>query len=113
MPKRSAGLLLYRTTGSGLEVLLAHPGGPFWYRKDDGAWTIPKGEANEGEDLLDAAKREFHEEMGSPAEGEFIALQPCRQSGGKLVYAWAVAGNFDPTTLRSNLFSMEWPPRSG
>ena len=113
MAKRSAGLLLYRRTAGGIEVLLVHPGGPFWARKDDGAWSIPKGEFEDGENPLDAAKREFEEETGTYPIGEFEPLQPVRQSGGKVIYAWAVQGSFDPAGLKSNTFSMEWPPRSG
>jgi len=113
MPKHSAGLLLFRRAESGWQVLLAHPGGPFWARKDKGAWSIPKGELAEDEDPLQGALREFAEETGHHVTGEFIALDPIRQPGGKLVYAWAVAGDFDPAGLRSNTFSMEWPPRSG
>lgn len=96
-----------------LEVLLAHPGGPLWAGKDEGAWTIPKGEIDEGEDGLAAARREVEEETGARPSGEFIALDPVRQRGGKLVHAWAVESDFDPATCRSNLFQMEWPPRSG
>jgi predicted NUDIX family NTP pyrophosphohydrolase len=110
---KSAGLLLYRTCNGPLEVLLAHPGGPFWTRKDEGAWTIPKGAIDEGEDPLDAAKREFTEETGVVASGAFVALEPVRQPGGKLIYAWAVEGDCDAGAIVSNLFSMEWPPRSG
>ena len=113
MPKKAAGLLLYRESARGLEVLLAHPGGPFWARKDDGAWSIPKGEFEEGEAPLDAAKREFEEETGFKPQGEAIPLEPLRQAGGKLVYAFAMRGDFDPATLTSNTFRMEWPPRSG
>ena len=96
-----------------MEVLLVHPGGPLWARKDEGAWSIPKGEMEEGEDPLAAARREFAEETGAAPEGEFAALQPVKQPGGKLVYAWAIRGDFDPASLRCNTFSMEWPPRSG
>lgn len=113
MPKRSAGLLLYRELRGVVEVLLVHPGGPFWAHKDDGAWSIPKGEIDSGEEPLAAARREFAEETGAPCEGEFIALQPARQPSGKIVYAWAVRADFDPARLRSNTFSMEWPPKSG
>jgi len=113
MPKHSAGLLFFRRAESGCQVLLAHPGGPFWARKDKGAWSIPKGELAEDEDPLQGALREFAEETGHHVTGEFIALDPLRQPGGKLVYAWAVEGDFDPAQLRSNTFSMEWPPRSG
>jgi len=96
-----------------LEVLLAHPGGPFWSKKDAGAWTIPKGEFLDDEEALTAAKREFEEEMGSPIDGEFFELEPLRQPSGKVIYAWAVRGDFDPGRLSSNLFTMEWPPKSG
>ena len=113
MAKKSAGLLLYREGAEGLEVLLVRPGGPFWARKDAGAWSIPKGEFADGEDPLRAAQREFEEETGTRPEGEFVALVPIKQPGGKLVYAWAVHADFDTASLRSNTFSMEWPPRSG
>lgn len=113
MPTTSAGLLLYRSTLSGLEVLLVHPGGPFWRRKDLGAWSIPKGEATEGEDLLAAAKREFNEETGFHAKGPAIPLGLTRQPGGKIVHAWAVNGDVDPSQLRSNTFQIEWPRGSG
>jgi predicted NUDIX family NTP pyrophosphohydrolase len=116
MPKTSAGLLLYRNSrdGSGIEVLLAHPGGPFWRKKDEGAWTIPKGEFTDDEDPLAAAKREFEEELGAaPPSGDYIQLQPIKQKNGKIVHAWAVEGDFDPKTLKSNTFEMEWPPKSG
>ncbi len=94
-------------------MLLVHPGGPFWQRKDLGAWSIPKGEAAEGEDLLAAARREFREETGSPVEGSAIPLGCIRQSGGKIVHAWAVSGDLDPRSLQSNTFEMEWPRGSG
>jgi predicted NUDIX family NTP pyrophosphohydrolase len=113
MAKRSAGILLFRRCNGELEVFLAHPGGPFWAKKDLGAWTIPKGEIAEGEDPLAAAKREFEEEIGVAIDGEFIELQPIRQRSGKQVQAWAVEGDCDPASLRSNPFSMEWPPKSG
>ena len=113
MARTSAGLLLFRRTSAGVEVLLVHPGGPLWAKKDEGAWSIPKGEIDAGEDPLAAARREFEEELGSPVSGEFIALAPIRQASGKVVHAWAVEGNFDPATLTSGIFSMEWPPRSG
>jgi predicted NUDIX family NTP pyrophosphohydrolase len=113
MPKTSAGLLLFREIEGRLEVLLVHPGGPFWARKDDGAWSIPKGELEEGEDPLAAAKREFQEETGQSAEGEPIPLEPLRQPSGKTVQAWALRGDLDPAHLKSSTFSLEWPPRSG
>lgn len=117
MPKTSAGLLLFRQRAAGLEVFLVHPGGPFWARKDDGAWSIPKGELTAGEDALSAANREFAEETGFAVgewpPGEYLPLDPLRQPGGKVVHAWAVRGDADPARLRSNTFSMEWPPRSG
>jgi predicted NUDIX family NTP pyrophosphohydrolase len=114
MAKPSAGILLYRTAGGEPEVLLVHPGGPFWAKKDAGVWSIPKGEYEAGEDPLAAAAREFEEELGtaSPDAG-LVELGAVRQAGGKLVTAWAVEGDFDPAGLRSNSFSMEWPPRSG
>jgi predicted NUDIX family NTP pyrophosphohydrolase len=115
MPKDSAGVLLFRGDApDGLEVLLAHPGGPVWAKKDDQGWTIPKGEPSPGEDLLVAAKREFEEEMGSAPSGEFLALGSILQpSGRKVVHVWAARSDFDVASLKSNLFSMEWPPRSG
>jgi predicted NUDIX family NTP pyrophosphohydrolase len=113
MSKNSAGLLLFRDAQGALEVLLVHPGGPFWAKKDLGAWSIPKGEFSDEEDPFQAALREFNEEMGEGVTGAFIALEPRRLAGGKTVYAWAVRSDFDPERLRSNTFSMEWPPRSG
>ncbi|MEW5881000.1 MAG: NUDIX domain-containing protein [Pseudomonadota bacterium] len=113
MPKQSAGLLLYRESRGAIEVLLVHPGGPFWARKDAGAWSIPKGEFDADEEPLAAARREFEEETGQVVTGEFIALQPVRQRSGKIVHAWAVRADFDPARLRSNTFTMEWPPKSG
>jgi predicted NUDIX family NTP pyrophosphohydrolase len=109
--KRSAGLLLYR--GPEPEVLLVHPGGPFWARKDDGAWSIPKGEYEEGEEPEAAARREFAEETGYEPAGSALALGSFRQSAAKTVMVWALEGDFDPATLQSNTFTMEWPPRSG
>jgi predicted NUDIX family NTP pyrophosphohydrolase len=111
--KESAGLLMYRLRNSTLEVFLVHPGGPYWAKKDLGAWSIPKGEFEAGEDRLDAAKREFQEETGFLPEGNFIALNPIKQPGGKLVHAWMVKGDCDAKAIVSNRFSMEWPPRSG
>lgn len=111
--RQSAGLLLYRVRESGIEVLLVHPGGPFWARRDEGAWTIPKGELEADEAPLAAARREFLEETGAAVEGRFEALTPVRQTGGKRVYAFAIEADFDPATLASNTFEIEWPPRSG
>jgi predicted NUDIX family NTP pyrophosphohydrolase len=111
--KQSAGLLLFRRRASALEVLLVHPGGPFWARKDDGAWSIPKGEVADQEDALKAARREVEEETGARPEGPFLALSPVRQAGGKIVFVWAVESDFDTASLRSNLFELEWPPKSG
>ena len=113
MPKRSAGLLMYRGSGAGLSLLLVHPGGPFWARKDLGAWSIPKGEYAPDEDPLAAARREFEEETGARPHGEFQPLGDVVQAGGKRVSAWAVAGDLDPAALVSNMFELEWPPRSG
>ena len=113
MSKRSAGLLMYRRRAAGIEVFLVHPGGPFWEKKDLRAWSIPKGEYSEDEPPLAAAKREFEEETGFAAGGDFIELGELKQSGGKIVTAWAFQGDCDPTRLRSNTFMMEWPPRSG
>jgi len=113
MPRRSAGLLLYRRSQRGLEVFLVHPGGPFWAKKDLGAWSIPKGEYDQSEAALDAARREFAEETGFTAEGEFVELGTVRQASGKLVSAWALEGDCDPAALVSNLCEIEWPPRSG
>jgi predicted NUDIX family NTP pyrophosphohydrolase len=114
MPKKkSAGLLLFREVSGRLEVLLVHPGGPFWAKKDEGAWSIPKGEFEDNEDPLAAAKREFEEETGFTPKGEMIPLEPLRQPSRKLVYAWAMKRDLDPSGLKSNMFSMEWPPKSG
>jgi len=112
-PRQSAGILLYRNRGAATEVLLVHPGGPFWKNKDDGSWTIPKGEPSPGEELLDAAKREFREETGFAADGDGVPLAPVRQSGGKIVHAWAIEGDCKPEELASNSFTIEWPPCSG
>ena len=109
----SAGLLLYRIRHAAIEVLLVHPGGPYWKPKDDGAWSIPKGEFSGAEDPLVAARREFFEETGVAIEGDLRALKPIQQSGGKIVHAWAVEGDLDPTAIVSNTFDIEWPPRSG
>ncbi len=113
MRKLSAGLLLFREVAGRLEVLLVHPGGPLWARKDEGAWSIPKGEFEEGEGALEAARREVEEEAGFAPSGEAIPLQPLREPSGKWVHAWAMRADFDPAALKSNTFSMEWPPRSG
>ena len=113
MAKRSAGILMYRRREGELQVFLGHPGGPFWSRKDAGAWSIPKGEIDEGEDPLAAAKREFAEETGLRPDGELVALAPIRQKGGKVVLAWAIEGDCDARAIKSNIFSMEWPPKSG
>jgi predicted NUDIX family NTP pyrophosphohydrolase len=114
MPKISAGLLLHRTANGQLEIFLVHPGGPFWAKKDDGAWSIPKGEFSPGEDPLAAAQREFHEETGLTVAGPFVPLTPVKQPGGKIVHAWAVAApHLEAAAIRSNTFSLEWPPRSG
>jgi predicted NUDIX family NTP pyrophosphohydrolase len=113
MPKISAGLLMYRIRDSELEFLLAHPGGPFWEDRDAGAWTIPKGEIQEGEEPIAAARREFEEESGVQPRGDFMELTPIRQKSGKIVCAWAFEGDCDPTRIHSNLFKMEWPPNSG
>lgn len=112
MPRQSAGILIYRRR-PGLEVLLVHPGGPLWAGKDLGAWTIPKGEFAGDEAPLAAARRELAEETGLTPDGPFLPLTPIRQRSGKLVHAWACAGDCDPAQLRSNTFEMEWPPRSG
>jgi predicted NUDIX family NTP pyrophosphohydrolase len=113
MPKKSAGILLYRWSRGQLGVFLVHPGGPFWAKKDDGAWSIPKGEFEEDEDAFEAAKREFEEETGLALKGKFEPLESVRQPGGKIVYAWAIEGDADPGTVRSNTFSIEWPKGSG
>jgi predicted NUDIX family NTP pyrophosphohydrolase len=108
----SAGLLAFRRI-VGLQVLLAHPGGPFWAKRDAGAWTIPKGPVEAGDDLLVTAEREFTEETGFVAHGPFIPLRPVRQKSGKVVHAWAFEADFDPACFTSNLFEMEWPPKTG
>ena len=113
MPKRSAGLLLFRRPKTGVEFFLVHPGGPFWAKKDLAAWSIPKGEYEEGESPLDAARREFTEETGFEVGGEFLELGVVRQPSGKLVSAWAIEGDCNPANLISNFCEIEWPPRSG
>jgi predicted NUDIX family NTP pyrophosphohydrolase len=113
MARQSAGLLMYRRRQGTVEVLLAHPGGPFWAKKDLGAWSIPKGEFEPDEDSRAAAKREFEEETGFSVTGEFIPLAPIKQPGGKIVHIWAVEGDCDAAAIKSNTFMIEWPPRSG
>lgn len=113
MPQTSAGLIMYRVRDGRLQVFLVHPGGPFWAKKDEGAWSIPKGEFSPEEDALCAAKREFEEETGIRVQGEFLPLGAIRQKSGKSVRAWAFEGDCDPERIQSNTFSMEWPPRSG
>ena len=113
MQKRSAGLLMYRVRDTQLEVMVVHLGGPFWARKDNGAWFIVKGEVDPNEAEFDAALREFQEETGIKAGGEFIPLGSVKHKGGKIVHAWAFEGDCDPAAIRSNTFTIEWPPRSG
>lgn len=113
MSSQSAGILLYRKVSGQLQVFLVHPGGPFFKNKDLGAWSIPKGEFLDDEEPLIAAKREFEEETGQPVDGNFIALNPVKLKSGKKVYAWALEGDIDHETIFSNLFEMEWPPKSG
>ncbi len=111
--KLSAGILLYRLRSGEVEVFLVHPGGPFWAKKDEGAWSIPKGEYEAGADTLTTAKREFHEETGFTVDGTFHALTPLKQPSGKVISAWAVEGDLDAAAVKSNTFPMEWPPKSG
>jgi predicted NUDIX family NTP pyrophosphohydrolase len=113
MPKRSAGILLFRRKGPSSELLLVHPGGPFWAKKDDGAWSIPKGLYEAADDPLAAARREFEEETGCAPPADAMELGSFKQPGGKVIMAWAAEGDFDLRFFRSNLFSMEWPPKSG
>jgi predicted NUDIX family NTP pyrophosphohydrolase len=113
MPKKSAGLLMYRRRHGSLEVFLVHPGGPFWQKKDVGSWSIPKGEYTADEDPLEVAKREFQEETRFKASGEFVPLTSRKQPSGKIITAWAFEGDCDASTIESNTFSMEWPPHSG
>ena len=113
MAKQSAGLVVFRAIRGRLEVLLVHPGGPFWRNKDEHAWSVPKGELENGEDALAAARRELAEETGLTCDGTFVPLRPLKQPSGKLVHAWAIEHDFDPAQLRSNTFELEWPPKSG
>ena len=113
MPRQSAGLLLYRRSQGRLEVFLVHPGGPFWKTKDQGAWSIPKGEAAEADDLFETAVRELREETGFDATGPAVALPPVKQAGGKTVHAWAMEAELDADAIVSNTFTLAWPPRSG
>lgn len=113
MPRTSAGIALFRRAGGRLELFLAHPGGPFWRNKDEGAWTFPKGEYTGDEAPLIAARREFREEIGLDLDGEFIDLGVVKQSGGKVVRVFAIEGDCDPATIRSNTFKQVWPPKSG
>lgn len=111
--RRSAGIILYRKRHGSTEIFLVHPGGPYWAKRDEGSWSIPKGEYEEGEEAIDAARREFLEETGVAVNGPFLALRPVRQPSGKIITAWAAEGELDPARLRSNSFSLEWPPKSG
>jgi predicted NUDIX family NTP pyrophosphohydrolase len=113
MTKKSAGVLMYRVKKKFPEVLLVHPGGPFWAKKDDGAWSIPKGEFDKDEIPLNAAVREVEEELGIAISGEFVELTPLKQKSGKLIYCWALQHDFDPLKISSNTFELEWPPKSG
>ena len=110
--KQSAGIILFKIEKNKLMIFLVHPGGPYWQKKDEGAWSIPKGEFNEGENALVAAKREFMEETGYTISGNFIELTPIKQKSGKTVYAWAVESNIDAGNIKSNSFEIEWPPKS-
>jgi predicted NUDIX family NTP pyrophosphohydrolase len=113
MASQSAGILLYRVIDTHIEFFLVHPGGPFWQKKDLGAWTIPKGEFTAAENALAAAKREFEEETGLTLTGDFIKLSPVKQKAGKLIHAWALEGDIDASSISSNTFNLEWPPKSG
>jgi predicted NUDIX family NTP pyrophosphohydrolase len=113
MPRLSAGLLMYRIKDGAIQVLLAHPGGPYYAKKDDESWSIPKGEPGPDEDLFLTAQREFEEETSLKPTGPCVPLQPVKQKGGKFVHAWAFEGDCDPTAIKSNTFTMEWPPKSG
>ena len=113
MSKKSAGILFYRVIDYSIEILLVHPGGPYWEHKDAGAWSIPKGELDDNEDPLETAIRELEEETGIKVSGAFIELTPAKQKSGKLIYAWGIQGNCDPGKIKSNSFTIEWPPKSG
>ncbi len=113
MSKKSAGIVMYRFKNKILEVFLVHPGGPFWSNKDKHVWSIPKGEFDEGENILEAAKREFQEETGFEVDGNFTQLQPVKQPSRKIIYAWTVESDCDASAIKSNTFPMEWPPKSG
>jgi len=113
MAKKSAGIIVYRFRSTGLEVFLGHPGGPYWANKELDAWSFPKGEFGNDEHPLDAARREFEEETGKTIDGEFIKLKPYKTSSKKTIYAWAVEGDINENTIQSNLFDLEWPPKSG
>jgi len=113
MMKQSAGILVYRLNKNSVEVLLVHPGGPFWIKKDAAAWSIPKGEFSEDENPMDAAIREFKEETGKEISGDFISLNPLKQKSGKIIYAWMVNADFNAEEIKSNMFEIEWPPKSG
>ena len=113
MKKKSAGILVYRDIDGSHEVFLVHPGGPYWVKKDLNAWSVPKGEPDDEEDLFVAAKREFGEETGLEISGDFMELEPVKQPSGKIIYTWAVESDLDASAVESNLFEMEWPPRSG
>jgi predicted NUDIX family NTP pyrophosphohydrolase len=113
MSKQSAGILLYRKTNDNLQVFLVHPGGPFFKNKDNGSWSIPKGEFLDDEEPLAAAKREFEEETGQPIDGKFLSLGSVQQKSGKIVHAWAIEGDINHETIVSNVFDLEWPPKSG
>lgn len=113
MPKDSAGILLFKGRNGTLQVFLVHPGGPYFAVKDAGVWSVPKGLLEPGESHLQAARREFEEETGQPIDGEFVQLTPVKQKNGKIVHAWAVEGDIDAAHIRSNAFSLEWPPHSG
>jgi len=111
--RKSAGLLLFRKKGAAIEFFLVHPGGPFWKNKDEGSWSVPKGEYTEGEEPLAAARREFEEETGYSVDGEFIALTPAKQKSGKTIFCWGLEHDLDASKITSNTFPLEWPPKSG